>query len=56
MPLSSSDWITILKFAIPILVVDEILKAIGRRVNQEKEEERIKEAVTLREQSKNVGL
>merc|ERR1711862_62408 len=39
-PLSRSNWITILKFAIPILLVDEILKAIGRRINQEKEESR----------------
>ena len=32
-PLSMGDWVNIFKFAGPILIVDEILKAIGRRVN-----------------------
>jgi len=37
-PLSVDDWITVALFATPILFVDEILKAIGRRLNSEKNE------------------
>jgi hypothetical protein len=33
-PLSSKNWITVLSWALPILLVDEILKAFGRRLNQ----------------------
>lgn len=34
-PLSTENWVTVLTWAAPILIVDEILKAIGRRINQE---------------------
>ena len=37
-PLSWDNWKTVGSWAIPILLVDEIPKAIGRRVNQEKKE------------------
>jgi hypothetical protein len=33
-PLSRANWSTVLSWALPILLVDEILKAIGRRLNQ----------------------
>jgi Ca2+-transporting ATPase len=32
--LSKNDWISILKWSAPILVVEEVLKAIGRKVNK----------------------
>jgi P-type Ca2+ transporter type 2C len=35
-PLSWEDWRTVALWATPILLLDEILKAIGRRVNKEK--------------------
>jgi hypothetical protein len=35
---NGDDWITVALWATPILLVDEILKAIGRRVNKEKNE------------------
>ena len=34
-PLTMDDWTTVLAFSAPILLVDEILKAIGRRINQQ---------------------
>ena len=34
-PLSRDDWIHVLWWAVPILLVDEILKAIGRYINSE---------------------
>ena len=33
-PLSSDNWTTVLLWAAPILLVDEILKAVGRNLNQ----------------------
>jgi len=33
-PLTSSDWKNVLLWAVPILIVDEILKAIGRNLKQ----------------------
>jgi Ca2+-transporting ATPase len=39
-PLSGDDWITVLKWSAPILLVDEALKAVGRLVNKERDEER----------------
>jgi hypothetical protein len=30
------DWITVLSWAAPILIVDELLKAVGRWVNKER--------------------
>ena len=33
-PLSMQNWISILKWSAPILFVEEILKAMGRRVNE----------------------
>uniref|UniRef100_A0A7S2UFA2 Cation-transporting P-type ATPase C-terminal domain-containing protein n=1 Tax=Attheya septentrionalis TaxID=420275 RepID=A0A7S2UFA2_9STRA len=38
-PLSQENWVTVLKWSLPILLVDEVLKGIGRRVNESKEEE-----------------
>lgn len=35
-PLSLDDWISVLAWAAPILIVDEILKAVGRWVNSER--------------------
>jgi P-type Ca2+ transporter type 2C len=40
-PLSIDDWITVLQWAAPILLVDEVLKAIGRWIHRE---DRIKSA------------
>jgi Ca2+-transporting ATPase len=34
-PLSIDDWALVISWAAPILLVDEILKAIGRWVNRE---------------------
>lgn len=34
-PLSSEQWVTVLSWALPILLVDEVLKAIGRRLYQD---------------------
>ncbi|KAG7350911.1 calcium-transporting ATPase [Nitzschia inconspicua] len=34
-PLSKENWSTVLFWALPILLVDEILKAIGRKINSE---------------------
>ena len=34
-PLSIVDWITVFKFSFPILIVDEVLKAIGRQLSYE---------------------
>jgi Ca2+-transporting ATPase len=34
-PLSMDDWVTVLAWAAPILIVDEVLKAVGRWVNNE---------------------
>ena len=34
-PLSTDDWVTVLCWAAPILLVDEILKAVGRYINSE---------------------
>jgi len=39
-PLSQENWMTVLQYSLPILLVDEIVKAIGRRVNKKTEEER----------------
>ena len=39
-PLSLENWITVLKWSAPILLVDEVLKAVGRSVNKERDEER----------------
>ena len=39
-PLSLENWITVLKWSAPILLVDEALKAVGRFVNKERDEER----------------
>ena len=39
-PLSLENWITVLKWSAPILLVDEALKAVGRSVNKERDEER----------------
>eukprot|EP00957_Ditylum_brightwellii_P112270 8559777-Ditylum_brightwellii.AAC.1 len=38
-PLSLDNWITVLRWSAPIIIVDEVLKAIGRWVNKNKEEE-----------------
>lgn len=35
-PLSWDDWKTVAMWALPILLVDEVLKAVGRRVHQDK--------------------
>ena len=40
-PLSAKNWITVLKWSAPILLVDEVLKLVGRRVNKEREDERL---------------
>ena len=45
-PLSIDDWVNILKWSAPILILDEILKAIGRKVNAEKKEARKVELAT----------
>lgn len=37
-PLTWEDWTYVLRFAVPIILVEEILKAIGRGVNSRKEE------------------
>jgi Ca2+-transporting ATPase len=37
-PLTIEDWKTVLLWACPILVVDEILKAVGRSINQRGQE------------------
>jgi Ca2+-transporting ATPase len=34
-PLSIDDWVTVLAWAAPILLVDEILKAVGRWLYRE---------------------
>ena len=34
-PLSTDDWVTVLCWALPILLVDEVLKAVGRYINSE---------------------
>lgn len=40
-PLSGNDWINVLAWSMPILLVDEVLKAIGRWVNRERNAARI---------------
>jgi Ca2+-transporting ATPase len=42
MPLSLDDWVTVLAWAAPILLVDEILKAIGRWLYREENANRTK--------------
>jgi len=32
-PLSIENWIAILKWSAPVLIVEEVLKAIGRKIN-----------------------
>ncbi|CAM9295786.1 unnamed protein product, partial [Phaeothamnion confervicola] len=39
-PLTWEDWTYVLRFAAPILLVEELLKAVGRRVNRDKTEAR----------------
>jgi cytochrome c-type biogenesis protein CcmH/NrfF len=34
-PLTRENWSTVLLWAFPILLVDEVLKAIGRKLNRE---------------------
>ena len=45
-PLTWEDWTNVLSWALPILLVDEILKAIGRYVNRQKIDERYAATVT----------
>ncbi|CAB9501485.1 Sarcoplasmic/endoplasmic reticulum calcium ATPase [Seminavis robusta] len=40
-PLSMDDWITVLQWSAPILVVDEVLKGIGRWLKQRKQPEMV---------------
>jgi len=35
-PLSYENWISVLQWALPVLIVEEVLKAIGRRINANK--------------------
>jgi Ca2+-transporting ATPase len=46
LPLSQDNWLTVLTYSLPILFVDEIVKAIGRRVNKKTEEDREAAATT----------
>ena len=34
-PLTKDDWVSVLSWAMPILLVDEILKAVGRWIHRE---------------------
>jgi Ca2+-transporting ATPase len=46
-PLSIDDWATVLTWAAPILIVDEVLKAIGRYIHREdRKSDRSKKAVS----------
>jgi Ca2+-transporting ATPase len=38
-PLTGGDWTTVLAWAAPIILVDEVLKGIGRYINKQKNEE-----------------
>jgi Ca2+-transporting ATPase len=38
-PLMKDDWCTVMAWALPIILVDEVLKAVGRYINQKKKEE-----------------
>jgi Ca2+-transporting ATPase len=38
-PLTTDDWFTVMAWALPIVLVDEVLKAVGRYINQKKKEE-----------------
>jgi Ca2+-transporting ATPase len=38
-PLSLANWISVLSWAMPILIVEEVLKAVGRWVNAKSAEE-----------------
>ena len=44
-PLSIIDWTTVMSWALPILLVDEILKAVGRYVNGKEQKQRAKDAM-----------
>jgi len=44
-PLTTADWTTVFSWALPILLVDEVLKAIGRFLNAKEQKEREKEAM-----------
>ena len=41
-PLTLENWKAVLGFALPILLVDEILKAIGRFIYREERKEKLK--------------
>ena len=43
-PLTLENWKAVLGFALPILLVDEILKAIGRFIYREERKEKLKKA------------
>ena len=51
-PLSWDDWTYVLRFAVPILIVEEVLKAIGRKINDKKtaEQRLTKAALSSEEQ------
>ena len=46
-PLTIEDWKTVLLWACPILIVDEILKAVGRSINQRAQQETIKQVEVI---------
>jgi len=51
MPLTKDDWIYVAKFALPIVLVEEVLKAIGRSVNARKEK-KLREDLASKETAK----
>ena len=46
--LSKEQWIKVLQFSSPILLVDEVLKFMGRRINARKEREKLRKAMVLK--------
>jgi len=45
-PLSLKHWIRVLEFSAPIIILDEALKAVGRRINEDKYRERLEKSNT----------
>ena len=41
------DWVTVLSWAAPVLLVDEILKAIGRFIYREERKEKARKKVPV---------
>lgn len=54
-PLSWDDWSYVLRFALPIVLVEEVLKAIGRNINDKKAAEQRAAAALPRDLAVTAG-